>query len=105
MTVSEPSDAPRPEREKSATDSAPSVESTPVPVSSDVPGESASAPVREPSPASPEPNVSATEGLPEWEPLTPELVEDEAIRGDFMLRWAMVLLALLIGCRQIVETT
>ncbi len=46
-----------------------------------------------------------TEGLPEWEPLTPELVEDEAIRGDFMLRWAAVLLALLIGCRQIVETT
>ena len=45
------------------------------------------------------------EGLPDWEPLTPELVEDEAIRGDFMLRWAVVLLALLIGCRQIVETT
>ncbi|MFM9965682.1 MAG: tetratricopeptide repeat protein [Planctomycetaceae bacterium] len=53
------------------------------------------------------PTVTAppTEGLPEWEPLTPELVEDEAIRGDFMLRWAVVLLALLIGCRQIVETT
>ena len=41
----------------------------------------------------------------DWEPLTPELVEDEAVRGDFMLRWAVVLLALLIGCRQIVETT
>ncbi len=55
----------------------------------------------------PSPNETAppTEGLPEWEPLTPELVEDEAIRGDFMLRWAVVLLALLIGCRQIVETT
>ncbi len=49
--------------------------------------------------------VPPTEGLPDWEPLTPELVEDEAIRGDFMLRWAAVLLALLIGCRQIVETT
>ncbi len=44
------------------------------------------------------------EGLPEWEPLTPELVEDEAVRGDFVLRWAVVLLALLIGCRQLVDT-
>ncbi len=50
-------------------------------------------------------NSTPVEGLPEWEPLTPELVEDEAIRGDFMLSWAVVLLALLIGCRQIVETT
>jgi tetratricopeptide (TPR) repeat protein len=42
--------------------------------------------------------------LPEREPLTPEEVEDEAIRGDFMLRWALVLLALLIGCTAIAET-
>ena len=42
--------------------------------------------------------------LPEWEPLTPELVEDEAIRGDFMLRWAVVLLALLLGCREIADS-
>lgn len=42
--------------------------------------------------------------LPEWEPLSPEIVEDEAIRGDFMLRWAIVLLAFLLGCRQISET-
>jgi tetratricopeptide (TPR) repeat protein len=42
--------------------------------------------------------------LPEYEPLTPELVEDEAIRGDFMLRWAIILLALLLGVRHIVET-
>lgn len=49
--------------------------------------------------------AAPTEDLPEWEPLTPELVEDEAIRGDVMLRWAVVLLALLIGCRQIVETS
>jgi len=39
--------------------------------------------------------------LPEWEPLTPEDIEDEAIRGDFMLRWAVVLLAFLLGCREI----
>ena len=50
-------------------------------------------------------NPAPAEDLPEWEPLTPELVEDEAIRGDVMLRWAVVLLALLIGCRQIVETS
>ncbi len=44
------------------------------------------------------------DGLPEWEPLTPEDVEDEAIRGDFMLRWAVVLLALLFGCTEIADT-
>ncbi len=51
------------------------------------------------------PEFATNDGLPEWEPLTPEIVEDEAIRGDFMLRWAVVLLALMIGCRQIVEPT
>ncbi len=60
----------------------------------------------QPTSLAPEPtNPAAADDLPEWEPLTPELVEDEAIRGDFMLRWAVVLLALLIGCRQIVETS
>ena len=49
--------------------------------------------------------TSGDDDLPEWEPLTPELVEDEAIRGDFMLRWAVILLALLLGCREISETT
>jgi len=46
----------------------------------------------------------ADEDLPEWEPLSPEIVEDEAIRGDFMLRWAVILLGFLLGCRQIAET-
>ncbi|MFK7777248.1 MAG: hypothetical protein QM501_03855, partial [Gimesia sp.] len=44
------------------------------------------------------------EGLPEWEPLTPELVEDEAIRGDFMLRWAAILLACLFAATIISES-
>ena len=44
------------------------------------------------------------DGLPEWEPLTPELVEDEAIRGDFVIRWVVVGLALLLGISQISET-
>lgn len=47
---------------------------------------------------------SSEEGLPEWEPLTPELVEDEAIRGDFMLRWAAVLLAILLGCTEVSDS-
>ena len=51
------------------------------------------------------PAVDPNEGLPDWEQLTPELVEDEAIRGDFMLRWAVVLLGVLIGCQAITETT
>lgn len=42
--------------------------------------------------------------LPEDEPLTPELVEEEAIRGDFMLRWAAVFLALLMAFGQINDT-
>ncbi len=44
------------------------------------------------------------EGMPEYEPLTPELVQDEAARGDFMLRWAVVLLAFLMGCTFIAES-
>ena len=43
--------------------------------------------------------------LPDWEPLTPELVEEEAERGDFMLRWAVVLLALMLGCYSIHQTS
>jgi tetratricopeptide (TPR) repeat protein len=42
--------------------------------------------------------------LPEEEPLTPELVEEEAIRGDFMLRWAVVFLAILFGFSQFNDT-
>ncbi len=42
--------------------------------------------------------------LPEEEPLTPELVEEEAIRGDFMLRWATVFLAILMAFTQISDT-
>lgn len=49
-------------------------------------------------------NEASEEGLPEWEPLTPELVEDEAIRGDFMLRWAAILLACLFAATYISET-
>ena len=50
------------------------------------------------------PLAPTEEGLPEWEPLTPELVEDEAIRGDFVIRWVVVGLALLLGISQISET-
>jgi len=53
----------------------------------------------------PDETESEDEDLPEWEPLTPELVEDEAIRGDFVLRWAVILLALLLGCTKITETS
>ena len=66
-------------------------------------------PIESPAPA-PEAATTAvaqqspSEDLPEWEPLSPEIVEDEAIRGDFMLRWAVILLGLLLGCRQIAET-
>ena len=42
--------------------------------------------------------------LPEEEPLTPEMVEEEAVRGDFMLRWAAICLAVLMGFTQINDT-
>lgn len=50
------------------------------------------------------PETAANDALPEREPLTPEEVEDEAVRGDFMLRWAVILLALLMACTEVVET-
>lgn len=43
------------------------------------------------------PETPPSEGLPEEFVLTPELVEEEAIRGDIMLRGAVVLLAVLFG--------
>lgn len=55
--------------------------------------------------AAPVPPVATTEGLPEYEPLTPEMVEDEAVRGDFVMKWAVILLAVLFGCTLIVETS
>lgn len=48
--------------------------------------------------------AEADEGIPEYEPLTPELVEEEAIRGDFVLKWAVVLLAFMLGSSRIAET-
>lgn len=60
----------------------------------------AAAPAEAPAADSP----PSEEGLPEWEPLTPELVEDEALRGDFMLRWAAVLIAVLLGCTEISDS-
>jgi len=55
----------------------------------------------EPPPPAAESASPPAEDLPEWEPLSPELLEDEAIRGDFVLRWAVVGLALLFGCSQL----
>ncbi len=51
-----------------------------------------------------QPATGGDSDLPEYEPLTPEFVEEEAIRGDFMLRWAVVLLAILMGSTFIAET-
>ncbi len=66
-------------------------------------------PVPAPSPEDVPPNlppevslsVPPDEGLPEEEPLSPEILEDEAIRGDFVLRWVVVALAVLLGCAQL----
>jgi tetratricopeptide (TPR) repeat protein len=63
----------------------------------------ASSPAASMSP--PVPPTASTEGLPEYEPLTPELVEEEAIRGDFVLKWAVILLAVLLGSTLVFETT
>ncbi|RMG35744.1 MAG: hypothetical protein D6725_11925, partial [Planctomycetota bacterium] len=63
------------------------------------PAERTSAAEGGPPPKAEDENIE--DELPEIEPLTPELVEDEAIRGDFMLRWVVVALALLLGASQI----
>ena len=44
------------------------------------------------------------EDLPEQYVLTPEDVEDEAVRGDFVIRWAVILLGVLLGCTALVES-
>jgi hypothetical protein len=62
---------------------------------SESPAEPESSPPRLPVDEAPPPD-----DLPEWEPLSPELLEDEAIRGDFVLRWAVVGVAFLLGCAQ-----
>ena len=41
------------------------------------------------------------ESLPDELALTPEDVEDEAVRGDFMIRWAVLLIGVLLGCTYI----
>lgn len=45
--------------------------------------------------------VSLDDGLPVREPLSPELLEDEAIRGDFVLRWVVIVVAFLFGCTEV----
>lgn len=50
------------------------------------------------------PDSSPDDELPEQIELTPEIVEDEAMRNDFMLRLAVVLLAVLVACTEIGET-
>ncbi|MEZ6065292.1 MAG: hypothetical protein R3B90_06200 [Planctomycetaceae bacterium] len=47
---------------------------------------------------------ASLEGLPEAFEWTPELVEEEAIRGDIMLRGAVILLAILFGWTHITSS-
>lgn len=50
------------------------------------------------------PGGESDDEFDDYEPLTPEIVEEEAIRGDFVLKWAVVLLAVLLGSTRIGET-
>ncbi|MCA9066480.1 MAG: hypothetical protein KDA96_25605, partial [Planctomycetaceae bacterium] len=52
----------------------------------------------------PQGTVDEEDELPEDLPLTAEMVEEEAIRGDFMLRCAVILLAVLLGFGAISST-
>jgi tetratricopeptide (TPR) repeat protein len=71
-----------------------------------VPAPEAAAPsAGEAPPADSASRPPAGDEFDDYEILTPELVEEEAIRGDFVLRWAVVLLALLLGSTRIAETT
>ncbi|QDT55457.1 hypothetical protein Pan44_35000 [Caulifigura coniformis] len=57
------------------------------------------------APDGPKAQTTPDDELPDWEPLTPELVEDEAIRGDAMLRHSVLLLAVLLSWTQIADTS
>lgn len=50
--------------------------------------------------AKPKPKSEAADALPESLDRTAEYVEEEAQRGDFVLRWGLVLLAMLFGFTQ-----
>lgn len=78
--------------------------SLPTPPSDDPP-QSAAAPDDSPQATRAASPTEVPDGLPEYEPLTPELLEDEAIRGDFMLRWVVVGLALLFGIGEVTDAT
>ena len=72
-------------------------------VPTDASGSPASADSSEATPPARSMAMSEDE-LPDYVELTPELVEEEAIRGDFMLRWASIFLAVLFGFSEISET-
>lgn len=55
-------------------------------------------------PSNPVQGTDAWDELPEYEELTPELMEDECLRGDVMLRWALVLLAVLLSWTTLTES-
>ena len=78
----------------------PDADNEPTPAPSDTPPAESEASKE----AADSPEGTADADLPEYEPLTPELVEEEALRADFMLRWAVVLLALMLGCTRVTET-
>ena len=90
----------RPQAEKSPGDTP---EQSTEPTSESDPNAPASAANINAAEATPDNPVEEDE-LPEWEPMTPELAEEEAMRGDFMLRWAVVLMALLMGFTEIATT-
>lgn len=81
--AAQPTDDEQPPQQSPAGESAPAEESGPAARAAEISDETG--------------EDGAEDDLPEWEPLTPELVEEEAIRGDFMLRWASILLAMLMG--------
>ncbi|WP_437227973.1 hypothetical protein SH661x_000650 [Planctomicrobium sp. SH661] len=64
-----------------------------------------SIPDSHPSPGDVPVESDAGEEMPEFEELTPELMEDECLRGDVMLRGAIILLALLLGWTRLTESS
>ncbi len=71
--------------------------------------------LQQPTPVVSAPSASLPEAPPatatppaddfdDYEELTPEIAEEEAVRNDFVLRWAVVLLAFLLASTHIAET-
>src|SRR5205807_5512415 len=64
----------------------------------------AETPAPAPPPAAESGGMRPVDEFDDYEELTPEIAEEEAIRNDFVIRWAVVLLAFLLASTRIADS-